>query len=188
VVSKHLEECFEAEEYPIITLQIHDDVLDHETDIVEDLLEAVYHGLVASRTIQAGNARQLYAEYRHERYFKEPEGCRRRKRLDCLRRAVHTMLTDTESLRAYLILDGIDRCGSTLRFMLETELYELQHHGMSILLTSRLAIFETDEATCDHHPLPPELRPGLRLYLECSCGEFVVCFLCARAGKVCDYW
>ena len=188
MVSRHLEEYFKAEGYPIITLQIHEEVLDHETDIIEDLLEAVYKGLVASRTIQTGNALQLYTEYRRGRDFKEPEGCRRRRRLDCLRRAVHTMLRDTESLRAYLILDGIDRCGSTLRLMLETELYELQNHGMSILLTSRLAVFENDEATCDHHPLPPEMRPGLRLYLECTCGEFVVCYRCARAGKVCAYW
>ena len=188
MVSRHLEEYFKAEGYPIITLQIHEEVLDHETDIIEDLLEAVYKGLVASRTIQTGNALQLYTEYRRGRDFKEPEGCRRMRRLDCLRRAVHTMLRDTESLRAYLILDGIDRCGSTLRLMLETELYELQNHGMSILLTSRLAVFENDEATCDHHPLPPEMRPGLRLYLECTCGEFVVCYRCARAGKVCAYW
>lgn len=191
IIAKHLKKHFEAEEYPIVTLQIKEDVLDHQIDLVEDLLDAVYRALEEARIPQSDSALQSYANYRRERYSVKTEGCRRRERLTHLRKAVHAMTSGSSDFRAYLILDGIDRCGSTIRFLLETELDELQTRGVSILLTSRLAVFENDEATCDLNSLPEEMRQTLSLYMECRVCESehtVACLPCIEAGKTCRKW
>lgn len=130
-----------------------------------------------------------YTEYKGMRDPRK-EGFRIRERLRLLRQAVYTQLESTDDLHAYLILDGIDRCGSTLRFLLESELAGLQERGMSILLTSRLAVFENDRATCDHSSLPEPERNALSVFLQCrNCTEeAVICLPCVKAEKLCPYW
>ena len=106
-----------------------------------------------------------------------------------MRKAVFTQLKSTDNARAYLLIDGFDRCGTTLRFLLESELDELQERGLKILLTSRLAVFENNMSTCDHSPLPDYDREALRVFLQCrTCDEGVVCLACVSADKLCPYW
>lgn len=189
LLSKHLQNYFKADEYPIITLHINEDVLDHQTEIVEDFLAATFRGLENFRTIQADRALPTYYKYCQERDATDTEGCRRRERLRLIRKALHLALANTEDLHAYLLLDGIDRCGATLRLLLESELSALQRLGMSILLTSRLAVFENEEATCDHSSLPLSMRKALDVYMQCqSCDEAIICLPCMREGKVCQEW
>lgn len=189
LLSKHLQDYFKAEEYPVITLHIDEDVLDHQTEIVEDFLVATFRGLEYSRTIQVDKALPTYYKYCQERDATGTEGCRRRERLRLIRKAVHLAMANTGNLRAYLLLDGIDRCGATIRLLLELELSALQRLGMSILLTSRLAVFENEEATCDHSSLPLSMRKTLDVYMQCeSCEETIICLPCMREGKTCEEW
>lgn len=188
LISRHLNDYFRAEQYPIITIRIFEDVPNRQTDLIEDFLEAVYQELKACPSLLTDNALIPYTEYKRMRDPRK-EGFRIRERLRLLRKAVYTQLESTDNLHAYLILDGIDRCESTLRFLLESELAELQERGVSILLTSRLAIFENDRATCDHSSLPEPERNALSVFLQCrTCGDAVVCLPCVKAGKLCPYW
>lgn len=189
LLSKHLRNYFMTEGCPIITLHISEDLLDHRTNILEDFLVAVFQGLETSQIFRAKKALDKYHEYFEELESTQTEGCSRKKRLSLIRKAVHLALAGAEGLRAYLLLDGIDRCGATLRLVLDSELAELQRLGMSILLTSRLAVFENEEATCEYSSLPLNLRKALDVYMQCEgCEETIICLPCARAGKTCHDW
>lgn len=198
MISKHLKQHFKREQYPVVTLQITDDVQDHQTDLVEDFLEAVYQQLAECPNIQSSSSLHCYNDYRLAADSKNTEGTRRRERLRLIRTAIHMQLNSSNDLYAYLILDGFDRCGSTLRFLLESELADLQERGMRILLTSRLAVFENEEVTCDHehhgdttddNPLIPTDRRPLSIYLQCkTCDETVICFPCKMAERFCSEW
>ena len=192
LLSKHLRDYFTAEGYPVITLHVNEDVLDHQTDILEDFLVSIYQALEVFQTFRAGKALDVYNKYCEELNPFETEGCSRRKRLRLIRKAVHLVLATPKDPRVYLLLDGVDRCGATILLLLDSELSELQRLGMSIMLTSRLAVFENEEATCQYSSLYESLRPALDVYMQCGgCEEgeeTIICLPCTRAGKICDKW
>lgn len=185
-----------ARQQPIVTIFIDHDVADHELYFIEDFLETLYHGLGAGKIIEEDRSDDLYKQYKHAR-DSIPEGSRFRQRLKLIRQALHVRLQSWKNSRAFLLLDGIDRCASTLRLFLEDELSALQEQGLSIFWTSRLAVFEQREATCDHlnhgdypddDPLTQDERGALITWLKCrECNE-VLCFDCKCAGRLCGVW
>lgn len=81
--------------------------------------------------------------------------------------------------------------------MLDEELTKLSDMGLSILVTSRIAVFEQGEVRCDHRnhdnrpdddPMPIASRDPLNMFLECrQCGADL-CFPCREAKRLCPYW
>lgn len=178
VISQHLKYYFKAEGHPIITLQINEDVSDHQTDLLEDFLETFYKSLEESGFVRSDDALESHEKYMDWRYSPKTEGYGRRNRLKLLRKAIHIATEGSHDVHVYLLLDGIDRCGASIRFLLETELGELQKRGVKILLTSRLAVFENDEAECDYCQDMP-----LSIYMECKTCNEIMCFACTEIGK-----
>ena len=189
MISQYLEDHPEHQGHPVISLHIDDDVADHQIDIVEDLLNAVYQNLEDHPHFQSNEAYGFYNTYL-QWCEKIPEGARRRERLRLLRKAVHAQLEATDGPHTFLVLDGLDRCGSTIRYMLESELAELQERRTRILLTSRFAVFEQTEALCSHQCHEDVADNALDLYMQCrnGCGGFAMCFPCKDAQRICDRW
>ncbi|KAF9699633.1 hypothetical protein EKO04_002407 [Ascochyta lentis] len=185
LIAQHLEQHPEHKHHPVISLQIDRDVADHEITTVEDLLKEVYRSLEEYPTLQSDDSYNFYNHYLELESL--PEGARRRERLRTLRKAVHAQLEATEDPHTFLIVDGLDRCGPTLRYMLESEFTDLQHRGVRVLLTSRFAVFEQKEALCSHKCHEDVADNALDLYLQCrNCDRFAMCFPCKDAQRICD--
>ncbi|KAJ4987406.1 hypothetical protein SVAN01_07144 [Stagonosporopsis vannaccii] len=182
---KYLKQHRQHHDQPIISVSINEDTHDHLIDLIEAFLLTVYQELNKCPLFQSDGSDRSYEEYRYWCDYR-PEGVQRRKRLDHLRNIVHTKLEVTKDVCAFLILDGLDRCGPTIRYMLETELADLQQRRVRILLTSRSATFEQRQAVCDYNCI--ENNP-LDMYLQCSnarCKGFTVCFVCKDSGRMCN--
>jgi hypothetical protein len=180
----------------VVSVLVQHDVCAHELEFLEDLLLAVYQELDSQSKEDDeddDDTENLYSVYWQERGKKG--GCRINRRIELIRKAVHSRLANLpESYRAYLVLDGYDRCSPMLKLLLDNELSGLQHERLSIFITSRLAIFENVESRCDHlnhggapddDPIDLEDREVLELCLECQvCGD-IMCFPCEDAGRIC---
>ncbi|KAF1840463.1 uncharacterized protein K460DRAFT_208877 [Cucurbitaria berberidis CBS 394.84] len=196
LVYRHLKAHPETQHYPIVSIYVDQDVPDHENYFVEDFLELLYIKLAETTAPRNDVSYGIYQDYSQKRRSSPsaPEGSRIRERLRLLREALYSRLGALQKARAFLLLDGIDRCSQTLRLMLEEELAKLSDVGLSILLTSRLAVFEQGEVRCDHRnhgnqpdddPLPLASREALDMFLECShCGADL-CLTCRDANRIC---
>lgn len=182
-----MREHLEHRDQPLISLSFDEDISDRQIDVIETFLLTVYEELNKCSMLQSDESDRSFAEYRHWCYL-HAEGAQRRKRLSCIRHAVHTKLEATDDVCTFLILDGIDRCDPTIRYTLETELADLQRRKVKILLTSRSATFEQRQALCDYECI--ENNP-LDMYLQCrntNCEGFTLCFVCKDSGRMCDKW
>ena len=106
-------------------------VLDHETVFIEDLLEMLYLSLGKTTAIVHDSSHQVYDDYETKRDSSEPP--RLKDRLRLLRKAIHLRLRALQNARAFLLLDGIDRCSQTIRMMLEEELAKLTGMGFKYI-------------------------------------------------------
>lgn len=150
-----------------------------------------YRGL-SQRAVPSNDDRgHAFSQYMDCWNGERPEGARRKERLRLLRQAVYAQLEASKDVRVFLVIDGIDRCGPSLRYMLETELTALQEQFVKIMLTARSAIFEQSEVFCDHEDHDVIDDNPLSMYMECrnkSCEEFVVCLACKDAQRICHRW
>lgn len=190
LASQHLRQHPEHHGQPVVSISIVEDISDDMVDLTEAFLLRLYEGLNVCPLLRSDESDRAFGEYIYWRDH-HPEGAKRSKRLQCLRKAVHTRLEATEEVSSILIVDGIDRCGSTIRYMLETELADLQCKRTKILLTSRSATFEQTQALCDHDC--HEITDGnpLDMYLQCGnddCEGFAICLVCKDAGRGCSKW
>lgn len=181
----------------VLSVFVQEDVLAYESSFLEDFLEAVYLKLAATEAdYDDYESYDLYCKYIQERG--KAEGCKVSKRIGLIRAAVYSVLSSvTKSVPAYLVLDGLDRCSSTLRLLMDAELSQMQKSGLGVFLTSRLAVFEQIEARCDHRnhldapdddPIPQEDREILDICLLCRKCDHVLCFGCRKAGRICGPW
>jgi hypothetical protein len=194
LVNQHLRAHFRAKQHPIVSVFINKDVPNRDIYIVEDLLHELYLRLAEGVYIEGDQSDEAFEEYEENR-LTIPEGSRMRLRLNLIRKATHMRLQALQDTRAFLLLDGVDRCESTLRLMLEEELSQLLEAGLSIMVTSRLAVFEQDEGRCDHtnhgdrpssDPIPPLDREVLDVFLVCKdCGR-VLCYACKGSDRHCE--
>ncbi|KAJ8112155.1 hypothetical protein OPT61_g5417 [Boeremia exigua] len=186
LATRYLRQHSEYRDCPIISVSIDEEVSDCNIDFIEAFLVMVYQTLNEFPLHNSEESDQLYDEY-NRWCLLHAEGVQRRRRLGRLRRAVHASLEAVSDTYTFLILDGIDRCGPTVRYMIETELVDLQQMNMRVLLTSRSATFEQTEALCDHERHVDD-NP-LDMYLQCrtdSCDGFTMCLLCKDADRVCS--
>ncbi|KAF2468286.1 uncharacterized protein BDR25DRAFT_232351 [Lindgomyces ingoldianus] len=194
LVVHHLKGKVHSEGIPVISFFVQEDVYEHETAFLEDFLEILYRELGAYEACTQDDSSAFHSEYAFARYM-DPSGGRARYRIHLIRKSVYSRVsTMMQSTPIYLVLDGIDRCSPTLRFLLEMELHDLQQSGLSILLTSRLAVYEQLEAKCDHQnhngasddeEVDLDAREALDLFLTCRCCENVMCFPCFEEGRIC---
>lgn len=133
-----------------------------EPDLLEDVLVALYTKLGTwdksgpDGTEDDHDADVLACSER-------PGGTRIQLRLILLRKAVYSRLEALEEItQVFLIVDGIDCCNPSLRLLLDAELRELQRRGVSVMITSRVAVYEYWEVKCDHrdHEDAPSIGPG----------------------------
>jgi anti-anti-sigma regulatory factor len=172
------------------------DVSNYQASIIEDFLENVYLKLSQGASLEKDESDDLYEDFELARETCQ-EGTRLRQRVKLIREALHMRLKALRDSRLFLLLDGIDRIDSTLRILLENEIADLQDAGLSILLTSRLAVFEQDVGICDHRnhsgapdddPLSLQDREASSLFLICrTCGD-LLCLECRDAGRICENW
>ncbi|KAF2132543.1 hypothetical protein P153DRAFT_308924 [Dothidotthia symphoricarpi CBS 119687] len=194
LVAQQLETHFPNNDHSITTIFVDYDVPDHEIELIEDILVALYRNLENSTLPQDDDSEDLYEEYAQERYS-NAEGSRIRDRLKLIRTALHSRLVSLQSCRTFLLIDGIDRCGPTLRYMLGTELSNIRGLGVHVFSTSRLAVFEQREARCDHrdHGQAPDAdvlsqadREILDVFLVCRACDSVLCFGCEAVDRLCE--
>jgi hypothetical protein len=188
-VYQHLKEDPDTRHYPIADIHIGKDVPDHHTYFIEDFLEILYNKLAATTFIEADHSNDAYDRYSKMRHsFNDaPEGYTSKERLQSLREALYLRLSVLQEARAFLLLDGIDRCSHLQRVLLNVELSVLLEKGLSILITSRLAVMERFEALCEHpdHPVFEYAPLSLNMYYECRVCEYIVCVPCVDAKRSC---
>lgn len=113
------------------------------------------------------------------------------KRVELIAKALHARISEIGDCgRSFLLVDSIDQCSPTLKELLERELSALQEKGLSIMVASRLPIYQKQrEIYCDFHEVDYDYEDGLRFYLRCmSCEDIVICFSCKDKGNVCPRW
>jgi hypothetical protein len=179
LIYHHLKEHPKLRNYPIVAISIDADISDYEHGFVEDLLDDV--------------SERVYEDYSQKRQSKGTtrEGLRFKDRICLLREALRLRLEALNNARAFLLLDGMDRCSQTLRFMLEEELAKLAEMGLSILTTSRLCVFEQVEVHCDGQPGDDtHAQEAVSMYLECGLcvDDFTLCISCRDSGRLCPRW
>ena len=116
--------------------------------------------------------------------------------IESLRTTVRDRIAQCQ--RAFVIVDGLDRCGSTLRSRLRRELAELDKQKLGVMITSRIPVSgftetgnyeEPDRYFCDVDHNHAFSNPAWNLWLECkSCGKAGMCFSCREKGEVCPEW
>jgi hypothetical protein len=163
---------FECDKFPVASLFIRADVRAGEATFLEDFLASLFHQLGGHSSLDAYQAYQ--------------EACDQSKRvairISSIREAVNARLSDLP--RAFLLLDDVDRCDGALRLLLDAELASLQKHGLSVMVTSRLPIFEEPEViTCDVHP-----SEELKIFWECRVCGFIVCSAGKEEMDSCERW
>ncbi|KAH7076557.1 hypothetical protein BKA63DRAFT_564943 [Paraphoma chrysanthemicola] len=193
LISRHLKSHPSTKEFPIVSVFITSDVPNYQTSIVEDFLETVYLRLAENGNLEDDQSDDLYDDFELARTT-IPEGPRRQVRLELIRSALHMRLEALRKSRSFLLLDGLDRIDTTLRILLEEEIFKLHRAGVSVLLTSRLAIFEQDVGICDHNshggapeddPLALEDREPSDLFLLCQTCNDILCVDCRDADRQC---
>ena len=157
---------------PVASVFICTDVRYNETAFVEDFLASICRQLEPS-----DEDAQL------DGYIERGHGKRVAIRIDLIREVLHERISSRK--RTFLVLDGVDRCGSVLELLLGAELANLQQRGLSVLVTSRLPVYEKPEiVTCDVHP-----SERLTLFWECDvCHEFIICYPCKEKTDQCEKW
>src|SRR5215469_12024832 len=144
---------------PIVKLFISADVHHNDAAFVEDFLATI--------------CRQLGKDDELDACIELGHGKRAAVRIHLVRELLHKQLLSRK--RAFLVLDGIDGCSTALEMLLNAELTSLQQRGLSVLVTSRLPLYEKpEEVTCDVHE-----SERLTLFWECGvCHEFIICYPC----------
>ena len=168
------------------------DIPYHEKYFIEDFLETLHDNLVKTTVLESNCSYDAYYDYQEMRYSLEdaPEGYRAKTRLQSLRAALSVLLGVLKEARAFLLLDGIDRCDQTQRLLLDDELSKLLDLGLSVLITSRIAVFKRVHPVCDHpddpeYDIPEDDRPPLSMYYKCSICKDIVCMPCRSARRSC---
>jgi hypothetical protein len=188
-VYQHLKDDPETRNYPIADIHIGKDVSGHQTYFIEDFLEILYNKLAETTMIEEDHSDDAYDVYSEMRYSLNdaPEGYTAKDRLHILREALFSRLSVLQHARAFLILDGIDKCSHLQRSLLDVELSTLLEKGLSILITSRLAVLERVWTFCDHpdDPVPEYARLSLNMYYECRICKHIVCVPCVDAKRSC---
>ncbi|OCL11267.1 hypothetical protein AOQ84DRAFT_374160 [Glonium stellatum] len=176
----HLLEKFRGTETFVASIFIQEDVISNDLAFLEDFLCSIYSQLTLASTSVDEITIESYEAYEDARYA----GKRAAHRINLIQKATHARLSNLHS--AFLVLDGFDRCSPALGLLLERELSALHEQGMSIMLTSRLPVFEKPEdITCDIHE-PEELEEILRFFWECTnCNDCIMCFPCREKGSLC---
>jgi hypothetical protein len=196
LVANYIEKRSEKGKAAVISIFLQQDVTAYETAFLEDVLLEIYQRLEGHQT-ETEEPGELYDEYKEAR-FVTLEGSRTNRRIDLIRKAVLSRVKDLlKSIRVYLVLDGLERCNSILRLLLETELSALQDCGLSIFITSRIAVFEQLEAFCDNpnhgdaseeEQIDEDDLEALELYFVCRNDDQVMCFPCRDANRRCGEW
>jgi len=158
--------------HPVATLFISADVQHNDAAFVEEFL------VVTCRQLNStGEDDDLDAA------IERGHGQRATVRINLIREVLYKRLSSHR--RAFLVLDGVDRCGEALEMLLDAELASLQQRGVSVLVTSRLPVYEKpEEVTCDVHA-----SERLTLFWECGvCHEFVICYPCKENTNRCEVW
>jgi hypothetical protein len=188
-VYQHLKKHPETSNYPIADIYVGRDVPDHYTYFIEDFLETLYNKLAETTVLEGDHSDDAYDRYSEMRYSLNdaPEGYTAKDRLHILREALFSRLSILQHARAFLLLDGIDRCSHLQRLQLDVELSMLLGKGLSILITSRLAILERIWTPCDHpqDSVPEYVRLSLNMYYECRICKYIVCVPCVDAKRSC---
>ncbi|KAF1946297.1 hypothetical protein EJ02DRAFT_249210 [Clathrospora elynae] len=189
LVYRHLKQHPETQQCPIAAIYIDRDVPYYDNYFIEDFLEILYNQLAEPTALEEDHSIDAYKKYSETRYKLKnaPEGYRAVERLSTLREALCIRLEALRSARAFLLLDGIDICDQSLRLLLHEELAKLLEMGLSILITSRLAVFEQLLTRCDHpeDPEPKDVREPLSMYYTCRvCGKFL-CITCKDSKRSC---
>ncbi|KAH7123677.1 hypothetical protein B0J11DRAFT_318642 [Dendryphion nanum] len=193
LVANELVEKYQHGKVAIVSLFVQKHAKSNEISLFEDMLVAILHQLLPFSVGNESNA--LFEQYEQERY--QDEGCRSTRRIQSLREILYILLSKLpKTIRTFLILDGIDLCTVALRVLLENELFKMQEINVSVMLTSRVRVFEKQRRhRCDHlnhgdmpddDPLEPDERENLDLFWKCKICSKLLCFPCREAGRACE--
>ncbi|KAH7036328.1 hypothetical protein B0J12DRAFT_789052 [Macrophomina phaseolina] len=182
VAARKLREIHRDGKAVVASVFIQADVISHEASFIEDILASIFRQLCA---VNRPHARDVIVMEKYEEYVQaREERQRNHTRIKLIRGALHARLHTLE--RAFLIIDGIDRCSSALDLFLENELSQLQNGNVKIMITSRIPCLRepAEVVVCDGC----DSEEHMVLFWRCkTCkGElFDLCQHCKMKGIFC---
>lgn len=91
--------------------------------------------------------------------------------------------------RAFLLVDGVDRCGWFSDTSFEFDILALQSLGLKVLLTSRTLAFNDEEWENATNSCDVCMRCPLRVYWRCESGlheePYILCQECHETSECC---
>ncbi|KAF2798054.1 hypothetical protein K505DRAFT_297239 [Melanomma pulvis-pyrius CBS 109.77] len=168
----------------IATIYISEDITEDEQEFFEDFLHMVYQQLTPNESLIGQHIVKWYNNYVKAQHA----GKCTSKRVELIAKVLHARISEIGDCgRSFLLVDSIDQCSPTLKELLERELSALHKKGLSIMVTSRLPIYQKQrDVYCDFHEADYDYEDGLRFYLRCmSCEDIVICFSCKDKGNFC---
>lgn len=168
----------------IASIFIRDGPIENELVFFEDFLHSVYRQLNRS-TLPIGHAASAaYEKYTHAC----DSGKRTSIRIEMIEQVLRRKIADIRKVNhAFLVVDNLDQCNSSLKELLRRQLSILNDQGLSILVTSRLPQHERQEDVwCDFHEkgfFPQEF------YWQCMiCEKCFICEDCKGQEQLCFDW
>ncbi|KAK7976804.1 hypothetical protein PG989_015267 [Apiospora arundinis] len=151
----------------VASIHLQQDVPSDEAAFVEKFLWVLYAQLGnyvpgEEDDPQAGYGKYIAARMAHEREGLHPAS---------FSRSALQSIVPNLPRPAFVVVDGIDRCGPDTSVLVEKELSQLQHYGVKIMTTSRVPwIGESwTPAQCDGQEcLDKGPRPWIRVYWACE--------------------
>ncbi|KAK2027059.1 hypothetical protein LX32DRAFT_621504 [Colletotrichum zoysiae] len=191
LVMANLKDNFRGKGDAVACIFLRTDVSSSDASFVEDVLESVLHQLCAKHIRMAADEAGAYVARYQQCFATGEHGHHDDFRMKILRDALHSCLDLLD--RAFLVIDGIDKCSPAVELLLENELLSLAAKGLKVILTSRIRCCRTSSvAFCDY--CPQESRKCLGVYWICNaCKErgvggkdsHVLCQSCKAKGITC---
>ncbi|KAF2761057.1 hypothetical protein EJ05DRAFT_473619 [Pseudovirgaria hyperparasitica] len=188
IAAQYLRDMNGSRNVGVATIFIQKDVAFRDQTFIQAFLESLYHQLSYERD-DGGLATGAFLSYKQALDVKPARSMAHRLKL--LRKAVYPLIMSLQ--RAFLVVDGIDRCHQSVTDQLEAELSRLQHYGLSIMTTSRFPQYRSGQAMyCDapDHDLhsPPDVP--VTVFWGCkwcwASSKYTICQQCKENGDLCN--
>jgi hypothetical protein len=160
----------------------------NEQAFIEDVLCVIYKQFLPTQGLPKPFTSKSYRAYIRAKNA----GKRASIRIALIAKALQSRVSEIDmGNRFFLLVDNIDQCNPSLRDLLARELAVLQEKGLSIMLASRLPIYEKPKSQfCDYQDLVEDhSREILTFYWRCmNCEKYLICVQCKEQGRSCPKW
>lgn len=192
-VKEMLENKYRDEKEAVASIFLQEDVVSGGSTFVEDILHSVFRQLCVKDS-EADAKEDYVSEYRLYLDARRDGDSDGERRVRLVRDALHSRLG--KLVRAFLIIDDLDRCSASDELLIENEISMMGVQGLKVFLTSRIPCLKraSQSVECDSCP---DKGMEIDVYWECeSCKKrglrpeevHVLCQVCRDGQKACRNW